>query len=304
MIFAKKIFFIFFGLVFSLFFNWSGAENSAPKALANPAGKTPIYTKSAAPAGEQSSKPAVSPPQQNFAERQEKPLTPSDSTGPISSLETPGRQPAETNPALEYNFFEAGLEYPTNFGLHFKYFAEPEIYFRLGFGFMPKFFLTSFEESFMSAFGILREQEAKVISKALQNSLYTDLRIGWSAYARKSQGGPYLELGLSGIFYGEGQLSGGALRSALNISGLDESKHYSIKTRAFNGSFHIGYQIPFERMNLNIELGLIKILYADILSGANIENNLNDSQKNRLKKFLEKKGWIFPTISGWVSFPF
>ena len=217
------------------------------------------------------------------------------------------RQPSSNDQAVERNFFETGLEYPLNFGLHFKYFAGPDFYTRLGFGFIPGFFLKSFE-SLVPSFGILREQEARLISNTLKNSLYTDLRIGWSAYAEESQGGPYLELGLSGIFYGNGNLRGSSLNQALNLSSFEESKTYSIKTRSFNGSVHIGYQIPFEKINLNIELGLIKILYADLLqeTGGAVSGsyNLTTEQKNIFKTFLKKKGWIFPTISGWVSFPF
>ena len=68
----------------------------------------------------------------------------------------------------------------------------------------------------------------------------------------------------------------------------------------------MGYQIPFEKMKLNFEIGLIKIFYTELLKETSIDfpELLSDSQQKDFQNFLETKGWIFPTFSGWISFAF
>ncbi len=205
-----------------------------------------------------------------------------------------------------YRFLEFGLEYPINFGIHFRYLITKSIYSRVGLSFMPGLFLDSFK-SLSPSFGYLNEEEANLISKTFENSMYIDLRLAWAPYMKESidGGGPYLELGLSGMFFGNGKLKGSDLSEIITNNPIEKSKGYSVKTNAYNTTIHIGYQIPFERVKLNIELGLIKILGAHILDKEALDTELlSAEQKQDFKEFLWNKGWIFPTFSAWVSFRF
>lgn len=202
-------------------------------------------------------------------------------------------------------FLEFGLEYPMNFGIHLRYLLTHNIYTHFGLGFMPKFFLNSFEQ-FSPSFGHLNEEEASLISDTFKNSIYLDFRLAWAPYLKKFGGGPYLELGASGIFFGSGELQGSTLSKVLPHTEFDELKKYSAKTNSYNATVHIGYQIPFEKVKLNIEVGVIKILKTDIMDVKTLiaPELLSETQKQSFQNFLKKKGWIFPTVSGWISFSF
>jgi len=86
-------------------------------------------------------------------------------------------------------------------------------------------------------------------------------------------------------------------------------KSYSAKTTTYNGTIHIGYSIPFEKIKFNLEAGVIKIFHASFMDldkdqisiGSEV---LSKDQKKLFQNFLEKRGWIFPTVSGWISFSF
>jgi len=53
-------------------------------------------------------------------------------------------------------------------------------------------------------------------------------------------------------------------------------------------------------------VGLIKILTASIVSEPSLtaDKLFDEKQEARFKRFLQNKGWIFPTVSGWISFAF
>ena len=207
------------------------------------------------------------------------------------------------------NFLELGVEYPINFGLHFRYLLLEDIYARFGFGFMSKFFLDSFSK-IAPSFGFLTAEESKILSDTFQNSMYLDVRLGWIPYFKKTRGGPYIELGLSSALLGKGMLAGQTLSPVLPHSDFDEEESYSAKTNAYNATLHVGYQIPFDKLKLNLELGLVKVLKANIidLSEEQMEitnrSNLTADQKKDFQDFLWEKGWIFPTASAWLSFSF
>ena len=208
---------------------------------------------------------------------------------------------------LNYPILELGLEYPINFGVQLKYMIHDVSYVRFGFGFMSSFFLKSFE-SFSSSLGYLNQHEVRLLSDAFQNSMYLDLRLGWIPYFKKMGGGPYLELGLSNALLGKGMVKGRHL-SRVIPSSYDETETYSAKTTSFNGTFHIGYSIPFEAIKLNLEVGVLKILHASFMDLDADQLPLNSkamsqNQEKLFKKFLERRGWVFPTFSGWISFSF
>ena len=201
-------------------------------------------------------------------------------------------------------FFELGLEYPMSFGVHFRYLFDDSFYARLGLGFLPRFFLSTFKE-ISPNFGYLSEEEALLMANSFENSVYLDLRFAWSPALKTKGSGPYLELGLSGIVYGKGTLEGDNLSKALDSNLFPETR-YSAQVNTYNFTVHAGYQIPIDSVKLNIEVGLIKILSANVKSEADdVEHQaFNTKQTDRYKKFLMDKGWIFPTLSAWISIPF
>ena len=241
---------------------------------------------------------------------------PSEPAGPAAKAE--GRLPASgalsaaraaagESPLWEGSrFVELGLEYPLAFGLGGKIMLSDQWHARLGAGFMGEFFLSGLSK-ISSYIGYHEEAETALISEILKNSLYGDFRLGWAPYFKEGQGGPYLEFGLFHASYGKGEAAGGALNESLGFD-LEEEKTYSIKTSALGGSFHAGWQIPFERLRLNMELGLIKIFKAyagPVRSTATASEKISAAQRETLNKFLEgKKGWIFPSFSLWLGFVF
>ena len=206
-------------------------------------------------------------------------------------------------PSLEF-----GLEYPMSFGIQLKYQLYDFSYIRFGFGFMSGFFLESFEK-LSSSFGYLKSHESNLLSDAFRNSMYLDLRFGWIPYLKKMGGGPYLELGLSNTLLGKGELRGGHLSRSIPTGSYNELETYSAKTTAYNGTFHIGYSIPFEKIKFNLEVGVIKVLHASFMDLNKDQisigsKSLSKKQKKLFRNFLEDRGWIFPTVSGWISFSF
>ena len=202
-------------------------------------------------------------------------------------------------------FLEVGLEYPTSFGVNLRYLLTDSVYARFGLGFMSEFLLNSFEK-IADSFGYLNQEEAKLLSDTLKNSLYLDFRLAWAPYLKAEGGGPYLELGLSHSRSGKGGSRGITLNQVLEDDSFDETKRYSLRANTYNFNFHVGYQIPIEKVRLNFEIGLIKILRTELLGETSIDypENLSGSQKNRFQDFLETKGWVFPTFSGWIGFAF
>ena len=209
---------------------------------------------------------------------------------------------------LSQPFLELGLEYPMNFGIQLKYLFYEFSYVRFGFGFMSGFFLESFEK-LSSSFGYLNQYESRVFSDTFKSSMYLDFRLGWIPYFKETGGGPYIELGLSNTLLGKGELKGVNLSKAINENTFEEREIYSAKTTSYNATVHIGYSIPFEKVKLNLEVGLVKILHTTFMdldeSQIAVESkSLSTTQKKIFQDFLQNRGWIFPTFSGWISFSF
>lgn len=200
----------------------------------------------------------------------------------------------------EKSILEIGLEYPLHFGLNFKYYLADSIYSRFGLSFVNELFLDSFVK-LMPFFGYFNNEEAELMSKLINNSIYMDWRLGWFPYHEDKNGGPYLEFGLSGMALGGGDVSGLTLSKVLDESEFNTEDYYGFRTSTFNGSFHIGYQVPLERLRFNVEAGAIKIMKAslkDIQDDDGLTGQkMNQDQKKSVQAFLKNKGWIFPTVS-------
>ena len=229
------------------------------------------------------------------------------STEQISSLkvaELKYQKPSRLKSYLAGNSIELGAEYPINFGVHFTSRANGDFYARFGFGFVTEFFLGGFSK-LAPNFSYLNRQEADLISDVVKNSLYSDVRIGWSPYYEKHASGPYLELGVTGMFFGRGRTSGLTLSKALSFG--DESKlDYSIKSNIYSASFHVGYQISMEKhVNVHFELGALKVFKVHFMdTGKDSATAISSEIQHKFRNFMLKKGWIFPTGSIWFGFSF
>ena len=225
-------------------------------------------------------------------------------TGSLQVAQLTNNSPSGFTHYLAGNAVEVGVEYPINFGLHVKTRINGDFYTRVGFGFVTEFFLGSFSK-LAPNLGYLNQQEADLISDVLKNSLYGEVRVGWSPYYEKHAGGPYIELGVSGMFLGKGETSGFTLSKAIEV-GDESQSHYSVKSNTYNTNLHIGYQIPIEKhIHMHIEIGVLKIFRADSVSqetpGVKV---LPEESQGELENFLIDKGWIFPTGSVWFGFAF
>ena len=224
-------------------------------------------------------------------------------TTPVSLSEI-GRSSRFTN-YVSGNSVEIGIEYPLNFGVHLKSRINGDFYLRFGSGFVTEFFLGSFAK-LAPNLGYVNEHEALLISEAFKNSLYGDLRLGWSPYYKKHAGGPYIEVGASGFFFGKGEVSGFTFGKAINTDGELSDSKYSTRPKSYAANLHLGYQIPIEKhININIEVGAIKIF--DIKLNPTTSPNaaaLPEKYHQEFIDFIIQKGWIFPTFSAWVAFSF
>lgn len=226
----------------------------------------------------------------------------------VANALSEGFSSAGANFFEERSAIEIGLEYPLHFGFNFKYYLVEGFYTRLGASFMSKFFLDSFVKV-MPFFGHLNGEESDLISKLLSNSIYLDWRLGWSPYYKDKDGGPYLEVGVSRMFLGGGDISGLTLSKVLVDDNFNTAVNYNLRTNTVSGNFHIGYQVPLERLRFNVEVGVIKIINATFAKAQEdsegfLGEKMNETQKISVKSFLEKKGWIFPTVSASIGLAF
>ena len=205
---------------------------------------------------------------------------------------------------LKNHSVELGVELPLNFGVHGSVRFTDTTYVRLGFGWVYEKFLGTFSRV-APHFGYISEDEANLMVDVMKNSLYLDARLGWIPYAKDHEGGPYIEVGISSMLFGPGKVDAGTLRNTLD-AGDDIAESYSVQSNVYNATFHLGYQIPFEKkLKLNVDVGVIKIFRTDAVASDSMElKALSQEKYTELQSLLVKKGWIFPTVSVWISFVF
>ena len=211
---------------------------------------------------------------------------------------------------LKNHSVEVGVELPLNFGAHGSIRLTDTTYFRLGGGWVYEKFLGTFSEV-APHFGYISEDEAHLIVDVLKSSWYLDARMGWMPYATVHKGGPYIELGVSSMFFGKGETDADTLGSTLD-AGDDLEQTYSVKSNVYNATFHLGYQIPFAKnLRLNVGAGIVKIFHVDAVKSVDtVESDslelkqLSAEKYKKLRKLLVEKGWIFPTVSVSLSFMF
>ena len=206
---------------------------------------------------------------------------------------------------LKDHSVELGVELPLNLGIHGSVRLTDTTYIRLGAGYVYEKFLGVFSKV-APHFGYISEDEAFLMVDVLKNSVYLDGRIGWRPYAKSHEGGPYAELGISSMLFGKGEVDAHTVRGVLN-TGDDIEKPYSIKSNVYNVTFHLGYQIPFAKnLRLNVDTGIIKVFYASPVQSHSTESiqKLPEGKHDSLRRLLVDKGWVFPTVSVWISFMF
>ena len=208
---------------------------------------------------------------------------------------------------LKNHSVELGVEVPLNFGIHGSVRLTDTTYTRLGFGWIYENFLGVFAKV-APHLGYITEDEANLMIDVIKSSLYLDARLGWMPYMNNYEGGPYIEAGVSGMLFGQGKTDADTLRKTLNTKDdiNDIEAGYSVRSNVYNATFHLGYQIPFEKnLKLNIDLGILKIFHLTAAPADSIRlKPLPQKKYKELRDLLLKKGWIFPTVSLWLSFKF
>lgn len=203
---------------------------------------------------------------------------------------------------LKNHSVELGVELPLNFGVHGSIRFTDTAYVRLGFGRVYEKFLGTFSR-IAPHFGYISEDEANLMVDIIKNSLYLDGRLGWMPYAKEHEGGPYIEMGISGMLFGQGKVDADTLRRTVD-AGDDIEESYSVQSNIYSATFHLGYQIPFEKkLKLNVDVGVIKIFRTDAIASDSM-GALPQEKYTELQALLVEKGWIFPTVSVWISFVF
>ena len=173
---------------------------------------------------------------------------------------------SEVSSAYQQGFVEFGLEYPTNFGIHLKYLTYNNFYGRAGIGLMPsKKILKAFEKVSTWMNGDLTEKQSQFLSSIVGSSLHFDVRLGWSPFLKTSKGGPYFELGLSHIRSGA-EIQKDILQSVTSKDLFNDKdiNAYHVQANISNVTAHVGYQIPFDKISLNLELGIMKGIYTSV----------------------------------------
>ena len=218
---------------------------------------------------------------------------------------------AEARTIVDERGVELGLELPLSLGVHSLFQVNDLFHTRFGAGFVSEYFLTSFQK-LSSAYGYLSSPETQLISNLLKNSFFFDMRLGFKPYGSQVAGGPYVEAGVSAMLYGGGlfknpsynPISGFDINTTLGVGDILVENYY-IKSNVYNATFYLGYQIPFEeRLRLNFEVGLLKILKAQITSHKSkiTKQSITEEGKTKLQEFLIKNGWVAPTFSVRISF--
>ena len=215
---------------------------------------------------------------------------------------------------LKDHSVEVGVELPLNLGVHGSILLTDTTYIRLGGGYVYEKFLGVFS-AVAPRFGYITKAQADLMVDVLKSSLYLDGRIGWRPYAKSREGGPYIELGISSMLFGKGKTDAATVRKALDVGDdiNDIEAHFSVKSNVYNATFHLGYQIPFAKnLRLNVDAGIMKIFHAQPVKLSSVElerlpqklEQLPQDKYNKLSKLLVEKGWVFPTVSVWISFMF
>ncbi|MDE0151186.1 MAG: hypothetical protein OXK80_01650 [Bdellovibrionales bacterium] len=204
---------------------------------------------------------------------------------------------------------EIGLEFPAYFGMHTKISPHPNIYSRVGLGFVSNLMVGVPGVSTFMGY-LAKDYEAEHIEFAfdvIDNSLYGSISVG---YRMKQKEGPYAEIGYSVIHkLGGSELPledvSTALKQSELIAGEAENPMSRINTTLHNGTLHVGYMFPLSsNVSLSTELGVIKPLYADVDVQHGESGNAEQAKESAKKtKDIMNQLWMV-TGSLWLAFSF
>ena len=204
---------------------------------------------------------------------------------------------------------EIGLEFPTYFGMHTKISPHPNIYTRVGIGFVSNLMVGVPGVSTFMGY-LSPDYESKHIEFAfdvIDNSLYGSLSVG---YRMKKREGAYAEIGYSAIHkVGGSELPLKDISTALDQPNLvvDSSANpmSRVNTTLHNGTLHAGYMFPLSsRVSLSTELGVIKPLYASVDVQYDESGNAEQAKESAQKiKSIINQMWMV-TGSLWLAFTF
>ena len=204
---------------------------------------------------------------------------------------------------------EIGLEFPTYFGMHTKISPHPQLYTRLGGGFVSDVMIgVPGVSKFMGYLSPdYKSEHIEFVFDVINNSLYGSVSIGWRMQQRA---GAYAEIGYSVIHkLGGSELPLTDMSKVLGQSKLiannAENPMSRVKTTLHNGTLHVGYMFPLSsRISLSTELGLIKPLYSHVKVKHGESDNLKQAEESSKKiKNIMNQLWMV-TGSFWMSFIF
>ena len=204
---------------------------------------------------------------------------------------------------------EIGLEFPAYFGMHTKISPHPNIYTRVGIGFVSNLMVGVPGVSTFMAY-MSPDYESEHIQFAfdvLDNSLYGSLSVG---YRMKKREGAYAEIGYSAIHkVGGSELPLTDISTALGQSELvadnAENPMSRVNTTLHNGTLHVGYMFPLgTNVSLSTEIGVIKPLYASVGVQHGENDNAEQAKESEKKiKSIMNQLWMV-TGSLWLAFTF
>jgi len=204
---------------------------------------------------------------------------------------------------------EIGLEFPAYFGMHTKISPHPNIYTRVGIGFVSNLMVAVPGVSTFMGY-LSSDYESEHIEFAfdvIDNSLYGSLSVG---YRLKKQEGVYAEIGYSIIHkLGGSELPLKDISEALEQSELiadnEENPMSRVHTTLHNGTLHVGYMFPLSaNTSLSTEIGVIKPLYASVNVRHGESDNAKQAKESAKKiKDIMNQMWMV-TGSLWLAFAF
>ncbi len=204
---------------------------------------------------------------------------------------------------------EVGLEFPTYFGMHTKISPHPNVYTRLGIGFVSNLMIdVPGISTFMGYLSSDYDSEhIEFAFDVIDNALYGNVSLG---YRMKEREGVYAEIGYSIIHkMGGSELLLEDISNILDQSALiavnTENPMSRVNTTLHNGTLHVGYMFPLSsRVSLSTELGVIKPLYASVDVQHGESGNVTQSKESAKKiKEIMNQLWMV-TGSLWLSFTF
>ena len=193
---------------------------------------------------------------------------------------------------------EAGIEFPSQFGVNGKVSLNKNMYLRLGAGFTAPWLL---ENGYLSEINNFNSAQTDLIVDSISNSFYSDIRLGYRLERIK---GFYGELGYSSFLWGKGQTQPAHLKSVLKRS-LTGQPFYEVNTVLHNVTVHGGYRYPLmQKVGLSFEVGLLRAFASNVKVkyNSNTKKSIEKEDSDTIEDIMNQL--LIGTASLWMSYIF